>query len=165
MSGFLSLEIPFWPKRKRRQKPDKAAETAVAASEEQAAVASVPEAQEPAAESKKQADAPAAVAQEPPPEPPRAEPQKQARPQDAPPVAQKDAAQEASPGTRRLWGRDFTTVNGGLSPDQVIGFVENVRVEYEKRLQEKGDSNTWDSFSKQVLAEAEREASRIKLRA
>ncbi|MCZ6790108.1 MAG: hypothetical protein O7D33_09290 [Chloroflexi bacterium] len=71
----------------------------------------------------------------------------------------------ASSSTRRLWGRDFTIVNGGLSPDQVIGFVENVRVEYENRLQEKGGSNTWDSFSKQVLAEAEREAARIRLRA
>ena len=163
MSGFWSLEVPFWPKRNKRQKPDKATGTAVAASEEQAVEASVPVAQEAAAESKKPADAPAAVAQEPAPEPqqsaetPRAEPQKQERPQ--------DAAQGASPGTRRLWGREFAIVNGGLSPDQVVSFVESVRVEYDKRLQEKGGSNTWDSFSKQVLAEAEREAARIRLKA
>ena len=44
-------------------------------------------------------------------------------------------------------------------------FVENLKVEYEARLKEKEASPAWDSFSKQVLAEAEREASRIKLRA
>jgi uncharacterized protein YktA (UPF0223 family) len=153
MSGFLSLEIPFWPKRTKRQKPDAAEETAVAASEERAAEASVSEAQEPTPEPQKAAETP------------RAEPQEQERPQDVPPVAQRDAAQGASPGARRLWGRDFTVVNGGLSPDQVISFFESVRAEYEKRLQRKGDSTTWDSFSKQVMAEAEREAARIRLRA
>ena len=131
----------------------------------------MPVAQEPAAESKKPADAPVAVAQEPAPEPqqsaetPRAEPLKQERPQDAPPVAQQDAAHGAPPGTRRLWGREFAIVNGVLSPDQVVSFVESVRAEYDERLQEKGGSNTWDSFSKQVLAEAEREAARIRLKA
>ena len=171
MSGFWSLEDPFWPKRNKRQKPDKATGTAVAASEEQAVEASVPVAQEPAAESKKPADAPVAAAQEPAPEPqqsaetPRAEPLKQERPQDAPPVAQQDAAHGAPPGTRRLWGREFAIVNGVLSPDQVVSFVESVRAEYDERLQEKGGSNTWDSFSKQVLAEAEREAARIRLKA
>ena len=131
----------------------------------------MPVAQEPAAESKKPADAPVAVAQEPAPEPqqsaetPRAEPLKQERPQDAPPVAQQDAAHGAPPGTRRLWGREFAIVNGVLSPDQVVSFVGSVRAEYDERLQEKGGSNTWDSFSKQVLAEAEREAARIRLKA
>ena len=151
MSGFWSLQVTIWPKRKKRQKKDQPAEAAIAASDEQA--------EEPEK----------AI------EPPTAPPQEQIRPQVAPAAAQSAApeqqatvpnpAQQAPPATRQLWGREFTLVNGGLSPDQVVSFFESVRADYEKRLRERGDSTTWDSFSKQVLAEAEREAARIKLKA
>ena len=66
------------------------------------------------------------------------------------------------PAARQLWGQEFAVVQEGLSQDQVERFVENLKAEYEALLNEKEASPAWDSFSKQVLAEAEREASRIK---
>ena len=66
---------------------------------------------------------------------------------------------------RQLWGREFAVVREGLAQKQVESFVETLKAEYEARLKEKEESTAWDSFSKQILTEAEREASRIKLKA
>ncbi len=52
-----------------------------------------------------------------------------------------------------------------MAPDEVASFIEGLKADYESRLREKAESTAWDTFSKQVLAEAEREAARIKLRA
>ncbi|MCH7979855.1 MAG: hypothetical protein IID59_00005, partial [Proteobacteria bacterium] len=72
---------------------------------------------------------------------------------------------EGPKAVRQLWGRQFAVVAEGLAPDQVASFVEELKTEYEARLQEKEESTSWDSFSRQVLAEAEREAARFKLKA
>ena len=64
-----------------------------------------------------------------------------------------------------MWGREFAVVREGFAQKQVESFVETLKAEYEARLKEKEESTAWDSFSKQILTEAEREASRIKLKA
>jgi hypothetical protein len=70
------------------------------------------------------------------------------------------------PKTRQLWGKEFTTVSEGLSEEQVVGFVNNLLTKQREQEQPK---ETIDSFptilSKRILAEAERDATVLRLKA
>ena len=82
------------------------------------------------------------------------------------PFSQRGDRSNFQPKTRQLWGKEFTTVSEGLSEEQVVGFVNNLLTKQREQEQPK---ETIDSFptilSKRILAEAERDATVLRLKA
>ena len=141
MAGFFSLEIPFWAKRKKRQEPEEPVRSSEGVSQVQAA------------ESERAATVAGDV------------PQAEVKPDPAQEASASSSTPPPSSAGHTLLGQRFNIVESGLAPNEVESYVRSLQADYESRLRMKGESTAWDTFSKQVLAEAEREAARIKLRA
>jgi len=69
-----------------------------------------------------------------------------------------------TPKVRRLWGKDFAVTTQGLSEDQVVAFVDDLLARYQAAVQHK-DSSPSAAFSRQMLAEAERDAATLRAKA
>jgi hypothetical protein len=66
--------------------------------------------------------------------------------------------------SRQLWGRDFSLVEGGLSEEQVIRFVNDLIARQRAQLEQ--NSESWpQTLSKRILAETERDAANLRIRA
>ncbi|MCH7706603.1 MAG: hypothetical protein IIB33_06110, partial [Chloroflexi bacterium] len=73
--------------------------------------------------------------------------------------------EDRSKGTsRQLWGRDFSVVKSGLSEEQVILFVNDLIAKQRAQLEQ--NSESWpQTLSKRILAETERDAANLRIRA
>lgn len=72
---------------------------------------------------------------------------------------------DRSKGTsRQLWGREFSLVESGLSEEQVIRFVNDLIAKQRAQL-EQGSESWPQTLSKRILAETERDAANLRIRA
>ncbi len=66
--------------------------------------------------------------------------------------------------SRQLWGKDFSLVKVGLSEEQVILFVNDLITKQRAQLEQNTES--WpQTLSKRILAETERDAANLRIRA
>ena len=72
----------------------------------------------------------------------------------------------SQPKTRQLWGKEFATVSEGLSEEQVVGFVNDLLTKQREQERWKETSDPFPTLlSKRILAEAERDATALRLKA
>ena len=74
-------------------------------------------------------------------------------------------SEDGTKGTsRQLWGRDFSLVEGRLSEEEVIRFVNDLIAKQRTQLEQSTES--WpQTLSKRILAETERDAANLRIRA
>ncbi len=72
-----------------------------------------------------------------------------------------EAVAQDTPQVRRLWGKQFPVVNGGLAEEQLIPFVNDLLARYQALLKKQESEPPLRTFSRQILAEAEREATSV----
>lgn len=82
------------------------------------------------------------------------------------PFSKRGKRSESQPKTRQLWGKEFATVSEGLSEEQVVGFVNELLAKQREQEVRKETSDPFPTLlSKRILAEAERDATALRLKA
>ena len=82
------------------------------------------------------------------------------------PFSKRGKRSEPQPKTRQLWGKEFATVGEGLSEEQVVGFVNELLAKQREQEQQKETNDPFPNLlSKRILAEAERDATALRLKA
>ncbi len=82
------------------------------------------------------------------------------------PFSRRGNRSESQPKTRQLWGKEFATVSEGLSEEQVVGFVNELLAKQREQEQRQETSDPFPNLlSKRILAEAERDATALRLKA
>jgi len=74
--------------------------------------------------------------------------------------------QETAYASRQLWGQEFSIVEGGLEPKQVVQFVNNILARHRKQLSQQAQPEPMPRLlAKQVIAEAERDSTSLRQKA
>ena len=71
--------------------------------------------------------------------------------------------QKTAYASRQLWGQEFSVVEGGLEPQQVVQFVNDTLARHRKQLSQQARPEPMPRLlAKQVLAEAERDSANLR---